>query len=71
MVNQKATTGRMAEVMRPRPQRECSYECLIQNDFNEPRIEINSDPIDGQELNWSKTEAWAILSNVSKKTYRI
>jgi nucleoside-diphosphate-sugar epimerase len=60
--SQGAFTLRLAEAMRPRLNLPCQVELKTQVDFPEPRIRINTDPLDAMALGWSETAAWDELA---------
>jgi UDP-glucose 4-epimerase len=60
--SQGAFTLRLAEAMRPRLGLPCLVELRVQADFPEPRVRINTDPVDAQALGWSEAAAWDELA---------
>src|SRR6516162_4822633 len=56
--SQGAFTLRVAAEMRHRLKLPCAVELKEQNDFPEPRIRINTDPLDARALGWNEAEAW-------------
>jgi nucleoside-diphosphate-sugar epimerase len=59
---QGAFTLRVAEAMRPRLGLPCAVELREQADFPEPRVRINTDPLDARALGWSEAQAWDELA---------
>jgi UDP-glucose 4-epimerase len=59
---QGAFTRRMAEEMRPRLDRPCTFELERQRVFPEPRVRINTDVLDPSELAWDEARAWDALA---------
>lgn len=51
-----------ARNMRDRLTLPCELELKQQTDFAEPRIRINTDPLDGARLGWDETQAWDQLA---------
>lgn len=56
--SQGAFTLRVAAEMRPRLGRPCEVELARQERFPEPRVRINTDPLDGAALGWDEGAAW-------------
>jgi UDP-glucose 4-epimerase len=59
---QGAFTLRLAAEMRARLGVPCEVELKVQVDFPEPRVRINTDPLDAAELGWSEAEAWDAMA---------
>jgi nucleoside-diphosphate-sugar epimerase len=55
---QGAFTLRMAEAMRPRLGLPCAVELTKQTAFPEPRVRVNTDPADTEDLDWDESAAW-------------
>lgn len=53
---------RVAENMRARLHPPCELELKRQTEFTEPRVRINTDPIDGDRLRWDEAQAWDELA---------
>lgn len=49
---------RLAKEMRVRMGWECGLELATQIQFDEPRVRINTAPVDGAAIGWSETLAW-------------
>ncbi len=49
---------RVAQEMRRRLDLPCELELKTQTEFTEPRIRVNTDPPDAQQLSWDETRAW-------------
>jgi len=60
--SQGAFAGRLAQEMRLRTGWECRFECARQTEFDEPRIRINTDPVNGVALGWDEAVAWNKLA---------
>jgi nucleoside-diphosphate-sugar epimerase len=60
--NQGAFTLRMAQEMRPRLGLSCLVELKKQVDFPEPRVRINTDVVDADELGWDEPTAWDLMA---------
>jgi nucleoside-diphosphate-sugar epimerase len=56
--SQGAFTLRFASEMRPRLGLPCDVDLKRQIDFQEPRVRINTDPVDVQSLHWNEAQAW-------------
>jgi nucleoside-diphosphate-sugar epimerase len=55
---QGAFTERLAKEMRQRTGWECRLELANQTEFTEPRVRINTQPVDGAALGWDESAAW-------------
>ena len=58
---------RVAQNMRDRLHLPCALELRRQTEFAEPRIRINTDPVDGDRLGWDETRAWDELAEYYKR----
>jgi UDP-glucose 4-epimerase len=56
--SQGAFTLRLAEEMRPRLGLPCRVELKKQVDFPEPRVRINTEPVDADAVGWDESAAW-------------
>jgi len=56
--SQGAFAYRFAAAMRERLGLACNVELKQQSDFQEPRVRINTDPVDGGSLGWDEERAW-------------
>ena len=56
--------------MRPRLGLPCELELRRQTEFQEPRIRINTDLIDGEALGWDETGAWDAIAEYYKTVFR-
>lgn len=61
--SQGAFVGRFAEAMRPRLELPCDVEVQRQESFPEPRMRINTQPIDGLAYGWEEKHAWDELAS--------
>jgi nucleoside-diphosphate-sugar epimerase len=53
---------RFAREMGPRLGIDCPLELRAQTEFREPRVRINTDPLDAERLGWSEAQAWDELA---------
>jgi len=60
--SQGAFAERVARELGPRLDLECALEHAAQTTFDEPRVRINTDPLDAAELGWNEREAWDELA---------
>jgi nucleoside-diphosphate-sugar epimerase len=60
--SQGAFTLRLAEEMRPRLRLPCPVETKKQVDFTEPRVRINTEPLDAEALGWDEGAAWDAMA---------
>lgn len=67
--SQGAFTARFAEAMRMRLGLECAYTLAEKQDFLEPRVRLNSDLLDSDELGWSEGRAWDDLASYYESVY--
>ena len=56
--SQGAFALRLAREMRSRLKRPCDIELKRQAAYDEPRVRINTDPLDGASLGWDEARAW-------------
>ncbi len=56
--SQGAFTLRLAQEMRPRLGLPCMVELKKQVEFSEPRVRINTDPVDVDIVGWNESDAW-------------
>ena len=49
---------RFAAEMRPRLGLACEVDLKRQTEFSEPRVRVNTDPVDGQSMDWDEAGAW-------------
>ncbi len=56
--SQGAFAERLANEMRARTGWECDLELAEQTEFAEPRVRINTEPVDGAALGWNESAAW-------------
>jgi nucleoside-diphosphate-sugar epimerase len=68
--SQGAFALRFASEMRPRLGLPCEVELMPQVDFEEPRVRINTDLIDGRSLGWDEARAWEAIAEYYKGMYR-
>jgi UDP-glucose 4-epimerase len=64
--SQGAFTLRFAQAMRPRLGLPCEVELKQQVEFQEPRVRINTDLVDGQALDWVEARAWDDIAEYYK-----
>lgn len=60
--SQGSFAARFARNMRDRLGLPCELELMRQHEFAEPRIRINTDPVDADRLGWDETRAWDELA---------
>ncbi len=65
---QGAFAQRFAVEMRPRLGLACELELASQRDFPEPRIRINTDPLDPAEYGWDENAAWDAIAEHYRRT---
>jgi nucleoside-diphosphate-sugar epimerase len=68
--SQGAFALRFAQEMRSRLGLPCEIELKRQVDFQEPRVRINTDLLDGQALGWDETRAWYEIAGYYKDLFR-
>jgi len=56
--SQGAFAERVAREMRARTKWDCRLELAEQSEFQEPRIRLNTEPLDGKALGWNEPAAW-------------
>lgn len=66
---QGAFATRFAEALRPRLGLVCGLELADQTEFPEPRVRLNTDPVDGAGLGWDETEAWDELADYYRMAF--
>lgn len=64
--SQGAFTARFAKEMRHRLGLPCHFDLLNQTEFPEPKVRINTDRLNGEELSWDETAAWDELAEYYK-----
>jgi len=67
--SQGAFTKRFASEMRQRLPLACDYQCVIQKDFSEPRIRINTDSATQYAPDWNEAVAWDTLAEYYNNVY--
>lgn len=65
---QGAFAERYAQAMRPRLGLDCAVRLLEQTEFSEPRVRINTNPIDAAALGWRESEAWDAIAAYYRST---
>ena len=60
--SQGSFATRFADAMRDRLGVPCQLQLERQVEFGEPKIRINVDPVDGDAIGWSESEAWDELA---------
>ncbi len=60
--SQGAFAARFGREMKRRLGLDCRLELAAQTEFPEPRIRINTDQLDANELQWDEAEAWDDLA---------
>lgn len=68
--SQGAFTLRFAAEMRPRVGLPCEVALRQQSDFQEPRVRINVDVVDGQAVGWNEGRAWDEIAAYYVDLYR-
>ena len=63
-------TLRFAREMRPRLGLPCEVDLKRQVDFQEPRVRINTDPVNAQTIDWDEARAWDELAEYYKSLSR-
>jgi len=66
--SQGAFTLRFAAELRGRLGLPCAVELKRQVEFPEPRVRINTDPVDGGALGWSEAAAWDELADYYRRS---
>jgi UDP-glucose 4-epimerase len=69
--SQGSFARRFARNMRARLGLPCQLELKRQTEFSEPRVRINTDPVDGERLGWDETRAWDELAEYYERTLGI
>jgi len=59
---QGAFTARFSQEMKQRLSLECHFECSPQMEFSEPKVRINTDVLNQQQLEWDEKHAWDVLA---------
>ena len=54
---------RFATEMRRRLGLPCEVNLRVQTEFQEPRVRINTDPVDGSNVGWEEDAAWSSIGN--------
>jgi UDP-glucose 4-epimerase len=67
--SQGSFTLRLAREMGPRLGLPCPVELKKQVDFTEPRIRINTDPLDADALGWDESAAWDELAHYYRRLH--
>jgi hypothetical protein len=67
--SQGAFTRRVAEEMRARLGLPCAFELAEQTEFSEPRIRINTDPLDARALGLDEASAWDEMAQYYRGLY--
>lgn len=67
--SQGAFTSRFANEMRMRLGLPCDFECKPQLEFVEPKVRINTEPLNSEHIEWDESKAWDELANYYKNTY--
>jgi UDP-glucose 4-epimerase len=65
--SQGAFTLRLAQEMHPRLRLPCPVELKKQVDFTEPRVRINTDPVDADALGWDESAAWDEMADYYRR----
>jgi UDP-glucose 4-epimerase len=69
--SQGAFTLRLAQEMRPRLGLPCPVELKKQVDFPEPRVRINTDPVDADALGWDESAAWDEMADYYRHLHAV
>ena len=64
-----ALASRFAQHLGPRLRLRCPIELRSQTEFDEPRVRINTDPVDADRLGWDEQRAWDELAEYYRQTY--
>jgi nucleoside-diphosphate-sugar epimerase len=56
--NQGSFAERVAREMRQRTGWECRLSIGVQTEYDEPRVRMNTEPLDGQDFGWDEAAAW-------------
>jgi UDP-glucose 4-epimerase len=67
--SQGAFTERFAKEMRSRLKLACAVSFEEQRDFPEPKVRINTDLLNPEELGWMENEAWDELASYYRKNF--
>ncbi|MFH1111377.1 MAG: NAD(P)-dependent oxidoreductase [Planctomycetota bacterium] len=67
--SQGAFAQRFARNMHDKLGLPCMLELKTQSEFPEPRIRINTEPIDGKRLGWDEARAWDELAEYYKQVH--
>jgi hypothetical protein len=69
IASQGAFALRFAQELRPRLRLPCELELLEQREFTEPRMRVNTDPLDAVALGWDETGAWDELADYYRASF--
>jgi nucleoside-diphosphate-sugar epimerase len=67
--SQGAFTLRLAEEMRPQLGLPCPVELKKQLDFPEPRVHINTDPVEADIPGWDESAAWDVMARYYREQH--
>ena len=67
--SQGAFVSRFADNLRDRLQLDCRFELGQQHEFPEPKIRINTDPLDVNHLGWVESQAWDDLAKCYQQIF--
>ena len=67
--SQGAFAQRLAAAMSPRLGIPCPLELREQEEFGEPRVRINTDVLDADDLGWNESNAWDELGEYYRATF--
>ena len=68
--SQGAFAQRFAVQMRSRLKLPCELELCEQVDFQEPRVRINTEPVDSAALGWNEVSAWDELADFYREVFQ-
>lgn len=68
--SQGAFTARFANELRKRLSLDCEYELGVQKEFNEPKVRLNMDLLNSEELRWNEEYAWDQLACYYESIYQ-
>lgn len=67
--SQGAFALRFARELRPRLRLPCELELIEQREFTEPRMRVNTDPLDAVVLGWDEARAWDELADYYRECF--
>ena len=67
--SQGAFVSRFADNLGDRLGLSCRFELKRQDEFAEPKIRINTDPVDVDRLGWQESRAWDELAQYYQQVF--